>query len=148
MRESYTTEGKLLNQLLEVVTRTVQEHRTNRVAFWIFRNHAVCSVSREAVEQNQIYIFKEDGRAELRDYSAPDGGTVDRNGTFPQTLVYSFSGTYMLVGDLLRITFTDVQINDPGGTLPLLRDKVVNIRIANNELIMEETDGDRTYVRL
>ena len=104
--------------------------------------------SREAVEQNQIYIFKEDGRAELRDYSAPDGGTVDRNGTFPQTLVYSFSGTYMLVGDLLRITFTDVQINDPGGTLPLLRDKVVNIRIANNELIMEETDGDRTYVRL
>ena len=48
----------------------------------------------------------------------------------------------------LRSTFTDVQINDPGGTLPLLRDKVVNIRIANNELIMEETDGDRTYVRL
>ena len=40
-----------------------------------------------------------------------------------------------------------MQINDPGGTLPLLRDKVVNIRIANNELIMEETDGDRTYVR-
>ena len=112
------------------------------------RNLLVGTWSREAVEQNQIYIFKEDGRAELRDYSTPDGGTVDRNGTFPQTLVYSFSGTYMLVGDLLRITFTDVQINDPGGTLPLLRDKVVNIRIANNELIMEETDGDRTYVRL
>jgi hypothetical protein len=112
------------------------------------RAQLVGTWSREAVEQNQIYIFKEDGRAELRDYSAPDGGTVDRNGAFPQTLVYSFSGTYMLVGDLLRITFTDVQINDPGGALPLLRDKVVNIRIANNELIMEETDGDRTYVRL
>ena len=104
--------------------------------------------SREAVEQNQIYIFKEDSRAELRDYSAPDGGSVDRNGAFPQTLVYSFSGTYMLVGDLLRVTFTDVQVNDPGGTPPLLRDKVVNIRIANDELIMEEIDGDRTYVRL
>ena len=54
----------------------------------------------------------------------------------------------MLVGDLLRVTFTDVQVNDPGGTPPLLRDKVVNIRIANDELIMEEIDGDRTYVRL
>ena len=112
------------------------------------RAQLVGTWSREAVEQNQIYIFKEDGRAELRDYSAPDGGTVDRNGTFPQTLVYSFSGTYMLVGDLLRVTFTDVQINDPGGSTPLLRDKVVNIRIANDELIMEETDGNRAYVRI
>ena len=103
---------------------------------------------RQAVEQDQVYIFKQDNRAELRDYSAPDGGPVDRNGAFPQTLVFSFSGTYLLVGDLLRITFTDVQTNDPGGSKPLLRDKVVNIRIANDELIMEEIDGDRAYARL
>jgi len=111
------------------------------------RTQLVGSWSRESVEQNQIYIFKEDSRAELRDFSAPEGGSVDRDGAFPQTLVYSFSGTYMLVGDRLSITFTDVQINDPSGTPPLLGDKVVYIRIANNELIMKDIDGDRTYVR-
>ncbi len=103
--------------------------------------------SRDDAEKNQIYTFKEDGRAELRDFSAPDGGAVDRNGVYPQTLVIRFSGTYVIVGDLLRITFTNVQTNDPGGDTPLLLDKVVNIRIKNDQLTMEERDGEIVYVR-
>ena len=59
-----------------------------------------------------------------------------------------FSGTYVLVGDLLRITFTNVQTNDPGGDTPLLLDKVVNIRIQNDQLTMEERDGERVYGRI
>ena len=111
------------------------------------RSLLVGTWSRDDAEKNQIYTFKVDGRAELRDYSAPDGGAVDRNGTYPQTLVISFTGTYAMVGDLLRITFTKVQTNDLGDT-PLLRDKVVNISIANDELTMEELDGDRVYARI
>lgn len=112
------------------------------------RSLLVGTWSRADAERNQVYRFKEDGRAELSDYTAPEGGVVDRNGAYPQTLVFSFSGTYALVGDLLRITFTDVQTNDPGGGTPLLRDKVVNIRIQSDELTMEEADGDRIYDRI
>jgi hypothetical protein len=104
--------------------------------------------SRDDAEKNQIYVFKEDGRAELRDYTATDGGAVDRNGAYPQTLVFSFTGTYQIVGDLMRITFTDVQTNKPGGEKPLFRDKVVNIEIAGDELTMKEADGDRVYARI
>jgi hypothetical protein len=103
--------------------------------------------SRDDAEKNQVYTFKEDGRVELRDYSAPAGGVVDRNGSFPQTLVLSFAGTYYLVGNQLRINFTSVQSNDPAGQLPSLRDKLVNIKIAGNVLTMEERDGDREYKR-
>ena len=104
--------------------------------------------SRDDTEKNQIYSFKADGRAELRDFSAPEGGAIDRNGAYPQTLVFGFSGTYAIVGDLLRITFTDVQTNDPGGETPILRDKVVNIAIKGDELTLEEPDGDRVYARI
>ena len=104
--------------------------------------------SRDDAEKSQIYVFKEDGRAELRDYTAPDGGAVDRNGAYPQTLVFSFTGTYQIVGDLMRITFTDVQTNEPGGEKPLFRDKVVNIEIVGDELTMKEADGDRVYARI
>jgi hypothetical protein len=112
------------------------------------RSLLVGTWSRDDAEKNQIYTFKEDGRAELRDFSAPKGGAIDRNGAYPQTLVFSFSGTYAIVGDLLRITFTDVQTNDPGGETPILRDKVVNIAIKGDELTLEEPDGDRVYARI
>lgn len=108
----------------------------------------VGSWSRSDAEKNQVYTFKNDGRAELRDYSSPDGTAVDRNGAYPQTLVFSFTGTYTTVGNLLRITFTDVQTNDPSGETPLLRDKIVNIRITDDELTLEELDGDRVYTRI
>lgn len=112
------------------------------------RSLLVGTWSRDDAEKNQIYTFKEDGRAELRDFSTLEGGAIDRNGAYPQTLVFSFSGTYAIVGDLLRITFTGVQTNDPGGETPLLRDKVVNIRIQGDKLTLEEPDGDRVYARI
>ncbi|HIG54208.1 MAG TPA: hypothetical protein EYG11_20290 [Candidatus Latescibacteria bacterium] len=112
------------------------------------RSLLVGTWSRDDAEKNQIYTFKEDGRAELRDFSTLEGGAIDRNGAYPQTLVFSFSGTYAMVGDLLRITFTGVQTNDPGGETPLLRDKVVNIRIQGDKLTLEEPDGDRVYARI
>jgi len=106
--------------------------------------------SRIDAEKNQVYTFKEedDGRVELRDYSAPDGGIVDRNASYPQTLVLSFTGTYVLVGDILRINFTAVQTNDPAGQTPSLGNKQVNIRINGNTLTLVELDGDRLYVRI
>ena len=104
--------------------------------------------SRADGESNQVYTFKEDGRVELRDYTSPDGGTIDRNASFPQTLVLSFTGTYILVGDILRINFTAVQTNNPAGQTPSVRDKQVNIRISGNTLTMEERDGDRLYTRI
>jgi hypothetical protein len=104
--------------------------------------------SRADAESNQVYTFKEDGRVELRDYTSPNGGAIDRNASFPQVLVLSFTGTYILVGDILRINFTAVQTNDPAGQTPSLRDKQVNIRISGNTLTMEERDGDRLYTRI
>jgi hypothetical protein len=112
------------------------------------RSLLVGTWARDEADNNQIYTFKEDGRAELRDFSTLEGGAIDRNGAYPQTLVFSFSGTYAMVGDLLRITFTDVRTNDPGGETPLLRDKVVNIAIKGDELTLEEPDGDRVYARI
>jgi hypothetical protein len=112
------------------------------------RSLLVGTWARDEADNNQIYTFKEDGRAELRDFSTLEGGAIDRNGAYPQTLVFSFSGTYVMVGDLLRITFTDVRTNDPGGETPLLRDKVVNIAIKGDELTLEEPDGDRVYARI
>ena len=99
--------------------------------------------SRADGESNQVYTFKEDGRVELRDYTSPDGGTIDRNASYPQTLVLSFTGTYILVGDILRINFTAVQTNNPAGQTPSVRDKQVNIRISGNTLTMEERDANR-----
>jgi hypothetical protein len=60
----------------------------------------------------------------------------------------SFTGTYVILGDLLRINFTNVQANELGGEPPLLRDKQVNIRIEGSTLTMKELDGDRIYTRI
>lgn len=108
------------------------------------------SWSREDAEKNEVYTFKRNGSIELRDYSAPDGGAVDRNASFPQTLVIKYSGTYNVVGNLLRISYTQVQVSDPGGLPPPLppADKVVSIVVGFDQLVLEERDGDRIYERL
>ena len=103
--------------------------------------------SRADIEKNQVYTFKKDGRIELRDYSAPGEGDIDRNGSYPETLVLSFSGTYVLAGDRLRISFASVRTNDPLGQVPSLRDKVVPIAILGDVLTMKEVDGNREYIR-
>jgi len=108
------------------------------------------SWSREDAEKNEVYTFKRNGSIELRDYSSPSGGEVDRNASFPQTLVISYSGTYTVVGNLLRISYSQAQVNDPGGQPPPLppSDKVMSIVISSDQLILEERDGDRVYERL
>ena len=63
--------------------------------------------SLENEQENRVYHFAPNGNVSLTDYSNPGGGEVDRNGTYPQTLVRRFSGTYTLVGTLLNISFTD-----------------------------------------
>ena len=72
---------------------------------------------------------------------------IDRNGSYPETLVLSFSGTYVLAGDRLRISFASVRTNDPLGQVPSLRDKVVPISILGDVLTMKEVDGNREYIR-
>ncbi|MFT5089734.1 MAG: hypothetical protein ACI8PG_004107 [Planctomycetota bacterium] len=113
-----------------------------------FRALLLGTWSREDAEKNQVYTFKEDGRVELRDYASPDGGAIDRNASYPQALVLSFTGTYRLVGDLLSINFTGVQTNDPTGQTPSVGNKQVNIRINGNTLTLVELDGARLYVRI
>lgn len=106
--------------------------------------------TREAAGENRIYVFKRDGRVELFDYSSPSGGTVDRDAGYPLTLVISYSGTYTLNGNLLRLSFTGVQTSDPSGVPPSLpsTDRVVSILVDATALTLAERDGNRTYTRL
>lgn len=69
--------------------------------------------SRADTEKNEVYFFTGDGRVELRDYTSTGEGAIDRNASFPPTRVRSFTGSYSLVGNVLRITFTLAQSSDP-----------------------------------
>lgn len=105
--------------------------------------------SRADAEKNEVYFFTGDGRVELRDYTSTESGAIDRNASFPPTRVRSFSGSYSLVGNLLRITFTLAQSTDPGEFLSVpSSDKIVEISIAGTRLVLKERDGDRQYTRL
>ncbi|MFA6111561.1 MAG: hypothetical protein WDA75_22610 [Candidatus Latescibacterota bacterium] len=106
--------------------------------------------SRVDAEKNEIYTLKADGRVELYDYTAPGGGEVDRNGSYPQTLVITYYGSYALVGNLLRLSFTGGTTNNPDGSLPALpeADKVVSIQVTRTTLTLKERDGDRVYTRI
>lgn len=106
--------------------------------------------SRVDAEKNEIYTLKADGRVELHDYSAPGGGEVDRNGSYPQTLVITYYGSYALVGNLLRLSFTGGTTNNPDGSLPALpeADKVVSIQVTRTTLTLKEGDGNRVYTRI
>ena len=105
--------------------------------------------SRDDGEKNEIYVFRADGRVELKDYIALDGGVVDRNAPFPQTRERNFAGTYSLVVDVLTIGFTTAVSNDPDDIIsPPTRDKVVSIGIRGRTLTLNEPDGKRLYTRL
>ena len=113
------------------------------------RDQLLGSWSRDDAEKNEIYTFKVDGSIELRDFTNPSGGTVDRNATYPDTRVRIFEGTFQLVGDLLSITFTRAQSNEPGETLQVpVATKKAEIGISRNTLTLDETDGRRFYTRL
>ncbi|MFH1571781.1 MAG: hypothetical protein ABIL09_27575, partial [Gemmatimonadota bacterium] len=65
------------------------------------RQQLVGTWSRDEAQANELFTFKSDGRVELKSYSSPSGGAVDRNATFPQTRVRIYEGTFTLVGDQL-----------------------------------------------
>lgn len=106
--------------------------------------------SRIEGDKNEIYTFTADGRVELRDFTSPSGGTVDRNATFPTTRVRIFTGTYTLVGNLLTMFFTQAQSNDPDDVVRVpSTQKVVEISIRRDTLTFHESDGnDRFYTSL
>ena len=104
--------------------------------------------SRIDEEKNEIYTFTADA-VELRDFSSPVGGAIDRNATFPQTRVRVFAGTYTLVGNLLTIFFTQAQSNDPDDVTKVpSAAKVVEISIRRATLTFVESDGTRFYTSL
>ena len=114
------------------------------------REQLVGSWSRDDGEQNEIYVFRADNGVQLRQFfSGPDGGEVDRNARFPQTLVHLFSGTYILVVDVLTISFTAAQSNDSNDPIePPFTNKVVEISIRGRTLTLNEPGGKRLYTRL
>jgi len=111
-------------------------------------NALIGTWSRDDADGNQVYIFKTDGSVVLRDYSGLDGGIIDRDAVFPVTLVYSFSGTYQLNGNLLHIDFAAVYSNDPNAQMPTLRSKTVNVRIVDDKLtLIDQIDGEMIFRR-
>jgi hypothetical protein len=113
------------------------------------RDQLVGAWSRIEEDANEIYTFADDGRVELRDFTSPGGGMVDRNATFPTTRVRVFAGTYTLVGNLLTIFFTQAQSNDPADApqVPSAQ-KVAEIGIRRATLTFIEADGTRYYTSL
>ena len=107
--------------------------------------------SLETSSENQVYVFKLDGGVvDLVDYSAPDGGVVDRTKSFPDTWITRFLGTYTIGGNLLHINFTSSLTNEPGAEDPTLppSGKVLEVLITRNSLILTDSTGERTYARV
>ncbi|MFH1567854.1 MAG: hypothetical protein ABIL09_07615, partial [Gemmatimonadota bacterium] len=94
------------------------------------------------------FTFKSDGRVELKSYSSPSGGAVDRNATFPQTRVRIYEGTFTLVGDQLEIFYTKASSNDPADPVtPPAAKRTVEITIRRNTLTLNEVGGRLYYNR-
>mgnify|MGYP001338399866 CR=1 FL=1 len=100
--------------------------------------------------ENQVYFFEGDGRVELRDYSSPTGGAIDRNASYPQTLVIGFTGTYTLTGNVLRLSFTDSFWNNTNGQPPRppTDSKLVEVQIQGRILSLKDIDGERPSTRI
>ena len=102
----------------------------------------VGSWGRDDPDKNEVYVFRGDARAELHDYTALDGGDVDRNAPYPQTRERVFSTQ-------LTILFTDASSNQPGDVVtPPSLPKMVEISIKRGTLTLKEPDGNRLYSRL
>jgi len=116
----------------------------------LLRRQIVGEWERDADGENQVYAFKADGAVEWRDYSAPDGGPVDRTAPFPQTLVLTYSGTYVLEGRTLKLVFTQVQTNEPAGVKSPPDDDARLLRVAlrGDLLTLSEGGRDRRFSRL
>jgi len=113
------------------------------------RDQLIGSWSRDELPANEIYLFRVDGSVELKSYSSPSGGTVDRNQSFPTTRVRVFAGTYTLVGNLLTLFYTRAQSNDPADEVQVPSgNTTVEIAIQRSTLTMTLTDGKVFYARL
>jgi hypothetical protein len=110
------------------------------IGFWSLENE----------EENQVYNFKSDGSVDLSDYSNPGGGEVDRNATYPQTLLIRFSGTYTLGGTLLRISFSESLTNTTEVEPPPVPSDARIVEIipqGRNVLTFKDNAGERSYTR-
>lgn len=109
----------------------------------------VGSWGRNDQERNEVYVFKSDGSVQLLDFSCHQqgpGDPVDRAATPP---CHTFFGNYFLEGDLLRLSFTEVQSLPGEDPPPLPRtDKIGQISIRRETLTLVEEDGTRSYTRL
>jgi hypothetical protein len=107
------------------------------------------SWSRDDQEKNEVYTFREDNSIELRDYSSPSGGPVDRNASFPTTRVRIFEGTYSLVGNILTIIFTRADSSDPNETITVpATERRPEISIKRGVLTLTENEVRRFYTTL
>ena len=108
--------------------------------------------SLENEQENRVYQFALNGNVSLTDYSNPGGGEVDRNGIYPQTLVIRFTGTYILVGTLLNISFTDSFTNTTDVESPTVPSEPLIFEIVprgSNTLEFKDRAGvSTTYNRL
>ena len=87
--------------------------------------------------ENKVYFFEGDG-------------CVDRNASYPQTLVIGFTGTYTLTGNVLRLSFTDSFWNNTDGQPPRppTDSKLVEVQIQGRILSLKDIDGERPYTRI
>ena len=107
------------------------------------------SWSRDDEEKNEVYTFRQDNSIELRDYSSPGGGAVDRNASFPTTRVRIFEGTYSLVGNILTIIFTRADSSDPNETITVpSTERRPEISIKRGVLTLTENEVRRFYTTL
>lgn len=112
------------------------------------RDQLIGSWGRSETLANEVYIFKVDGRCELRSYASPGGGEVDRNATYPTTRVRVYEGTFSLVSNQLKISFTKASSNDPGDSVsPPATLKQVTITISRNTLTFTEPGGKVYYTQ-
>lgn len=106
------------------------------------------SWGRNDQERNEVYFFKDDGAVQLLDftcYQRGPGDPVDRTTAPP---CHTLFGNYSLDGNQLRLSFTEVHTLPGQEPIPLPRtDKVAQISIRRETLIMVEEDGTRSYTR-
>lgn len=106
--------------------------------------------TREDAEANEVYTFREGGGVQYHSYRSRVVGPVQRSAGPDTTEVLSFTGTYALVGNRLRVSYTQSQtnqLNDPPPALPLT-DLVIDVLVGARELELVARDGTRVYTRM
>lgn len=112
------------------------------------RDELVGSWSHESADRNEIYVFMADPAVELWEFSSPSGGSVDRSAPWPETRVRIYTGTYQLTGNILGLSFTQAQSNDPDDAVSVPATRIsVEITISRDTLTFDKTGGKVYYTR-